>query len=155
MPEDVKDVFGHAIDLSQAGGKHQDAKVMAGFGPSVAPQHGSGAPWASIRLPLHWNRRNIQAFFCVQEITMSIHTFSSRDFTRDVSAAKRAAVDGPVFITDRGRPAFALLKIDDYYRMAGQSERSLLDVMDAIPGGEGIDFDPPRLHLRLTGTSLE
>ena len=28
MPEDVKDVFGHAIDLAQAGGKHQDAKVM-------------------------------------------------------------------------------------------------------------------------------
>ena len=32
MPEDVKDVFGHAIDLAQAGGKHQDAKVMSGFG---------------------------------------------------------------------------------------------------------------------------
>jgi phage-related protein len=32
MPEGVKDVFGHAIDLSQAGGKHQDAKVMTGFG---------------------------------------------------------------------------------------------------------------------------
>lgn len=25
MPEDVKDVFGHAIDLAQAGGKHPDA----------------------------------------------------------------------------------------------------------------------------------
>jgi phage-related protein len=32
MPEDVKDVFGHAIDLAQAGGKHPDAKAMAGFG---------------------------------------------------------------------------------------------------------------------------
>ncbi|MBS3911386.1 MAG: type II toxin-antitoxin system RelE/ParE family toxin [Hydrogenophaga sp.] len=32
MPEDVKDVFGHAIDLAQAGGKHQDAKAMTGFG---------------------------------------------------------------------------------------------------------------------------
>ncbi|WP_096665062.1 type II toxin-antitoxin system RelE/ParE family toxin [Polaromonas sp. AET17H-212] len=32
MPDDVKDVFGHAIDLAQAGGKHQDAKVMTGFG---------------------------------------------------------------------------------------------------------------------------
>ena len=32
MPEDAKDVFGHAIDLAQAGGKHQDAKVMTGFG---------------------------------------------------------------------------------------------------------------------------
>lgn len=25
MPEDVQDVFGHAIDLAQAGGKHPDA----------------------------------------------------------------------------------------------------------------------------------
>ena len=32
MPEDVKDVFGHAIDLAQSGGRHQDAKVMTGFG---------------------------------------------------------------------------------------------------------------------------
>ena len=32
MPKDVKDVFGHAIDLAQAGGKHQDAKVLTGFG---------------------------------------------------------------------------------------------------------------------------
>jgi phage-related protein len=32
MPEDVKDVFGHAIDLAQAGRKHQDAKVMTGCG---------------------------------------------------------------------------------------------------------------------------
>ena len=32
MPEDVKDLFGHAIDLAQAGGKHQDAKALRGFG---------------------------------------------------------------------------------------------------------------------------
>lgn len=63
----------------------------------------------------------------------------------DVSAAKRATADGPVFITDRGRPAFALLKIDDYFRIAGQSELSLLDAMDGIPGGDGIEFDSPRL----------
>ena len=86
---------------------------------------------------------------------MSIHTFSSRDFTRDVSAAKRAAVHGPVFITDRGRPAFALLKIDDYYRMAGQSKPSLLDIMDSIPGGEAIEFDPPGLNLQIKGASFD
>ena len=86
---------------------------------------------------------------------MSIHTFSSRDFTRDVSAAKRAAADGPVFITDRGRPAFALLKIDDYYRIAGQSKPSLLDIMDSIPGGEAIEFDPPRLNLQIKGASFD
>ncbi len=79
---------------------------------------------------------------------MTVHTFSSRDFTRDVSAAKRAANEGPVFITDRGRPAFALLKIDDYYRIAGHGDSTLLDVMDSIPGGEWFDFEPPRLELQ-------
>lgn len=78
---------------------------------------------------------------------MSIHTFSSRDFTRDVSAAKRAAADGPVFITDRGRPAFALLKMDDYHRLVGKTDETLFDVMNAIPSGEGIAFDPPRMNL--------
>jgi hypothetical protein len=86
---------------------------------------------------------------------MTIHTFSSRDFTRDVSAAKRATVDGPVFITDRGRPAFALLKIDDYYRIVGQGEISLLDVMDGIPGGDSIEFNPPRLDIQIQGASFD
>jgi hypothetical protein len=80
---------------------------------------------------------------------MSVHTFSSRDFTRDVSAAKRAAANGPVFITDRGRPAFALLQIKDYNRMAGKNELSFLDVMDGLPGGSGsdIEFDPPKANI--------
>ena len=72
-----------------------------------------------------------------------------------MSAAKRAAVDGPVFITDRGRPAFALLHIDDYYRIAGQGERSLLDVMDAITSGDSINFDPPRLNLQIHGATFD
>ena len=87
---------------------------------------------------------------------MTVHTFSSREFTRDVSAAKRAAVDGPVFITDRGRPAFALLKIDDYYRIVGHNEPSLLDVMDGIPGGGAdIVFDPEPLAVGLRGAGLD
>lgn len=32
MPDDVKDVFGHAIDLAQTGGRHIDSKIMSGFG---------------------------------------------------------------------------------------------------------------------------
>lgn len=32
MPDDVKDVFGHAIDVAQSGFRHQDAKVLSGFG---------------------------------------------------------------------------------------------------------------------------
>ena len=86
---------------------------------------------------------------------MPVHTFSSRDFTRDVSSAKRAAAEGPVFITDRGRPAYALLKIDEYYRMAGQGEPSLLALMDDIAGGDGIEFDAPRLDIRTRSADLE
>jgi hypothetical protein len=86
---------------------------------------------------------------------MSVHTFSSRDFTRDVSSAKRAAAEGPVFITDRGRPAYALLKIDDYYRMVGQGEPSLLAVMDDIAGGDGIDFEAPRLDITIRAAELK
>ena len=86
---------------------------------------------------------------------MGNHTFTSGNFTRSVSAAKRAALEGPVFITERGSPAFALLKIDDYYRMAGKSTTSLLKVMDGIPGGEGFDFDPPKLGIRVQAKSLD
>lgn len=35
MPEDVKDVFGFAIDLAQAGLKHTDAKPLKGFGSAA------------------------------------------------------------------------------------------------------------------------
>ena len=86
---------------------------------------------------------------------MSVHTFSSRDFTRDVSSAKRATAEGPVFITDRGRPAYALLKIDDYYRMVGQGEPSLLAVMDDISGGDSIEFEAPRLDITTRAAELE
>ncbi len=33
--------------------------------------------------------------------------------------AKKAARRGPVFITDRGRPAHVLLTIEDYHRLTG------------------------------------
>lgn len=75
---------------------------------------------------------------------MSIHTLPSREFARDVSLAKRLASEGPVFITDRGRPAFALLTIEDYYALKQTQPQSLLQVMDAIPGGDA-EFEPPRI----------
>lgn len=75
---------------------------------------------------------------------MPVHTLPSRDFSRDVSNAKHLAGDGPVFITDRGKPAFALLKIEDYYRLSKAKPRSLLEVMDAIPGGD-FESEVPRM----------
>ena len=47
------------------------------------------------------------------------------------------------------RQAFALLKIDDYYRLTGHGDTTLLVVMDGIPGGDGIEFEPPRLDVHV------
>lgn len=80
---------------------------------------------------------------------MTTHTVSSRNFTRDVGAAKRAAGEGVVFITDRGRPAFALLKIEDYHRLGGTRSTSLLELMDSIPCGVADEFDAPSLNVEL------
>jgi PHD/YefM family antitoxin component YafN of YafNO toxin-antitoxin module len=87
--------------------------------------------------------------FAQKDSIMSVSTISSREFTRDVAAAKRAAVDGPVFITDRGKPSFALLRIEEYHRITGHRERTLLEVMDSIPGGGEFEFDPPKLDIAL------
>ena len=75
---------------------------------------------------------------------MTLTTVSARDFARDFASAKKAANSGPVIVTDRGRPTYALLKIEDYYKLAGTQRQSLLAVMDAIPRGH-FAFEPPRL----------
>jgi PHD/YefM family antitoxin component YafN of YafNO toxin-antitoxin module len=76
---------------------------------------------------------------------MSITTVSSRAFARDLAHAKQATGNGPVIVTDRGRPSYALLKIEDFYALSQTASASLLSVMDAIPGGD-FDFEPPRLN---------
>lgn len=74
---------------------------------------------------------------------MTITTLSSREFNQDTSRAKQAAYKGPVFITDRGRPAHVLLTIEDYQKLAG-CHASIVDLL-GMPGVEDIEFDPPRL----------
>lgn len=86
---------------------------------------------------------------------MSIRTFSSREFTRDVASAKRATANGPVFITDRGQPRYVLQTIEDYYAHTGSANGSLLDLMNAIPGGDGIDFEPLRAPIALRTADLD
>lgn len=71
-------------------------------------------------------------------------TLSSREFNQDTSRAKRAARKGPVFITDRGRPAHVLLTIEDYQALA-REPMTLAEAL-AHPEGADIDFDPPRLR---------
>jgi hypothetical protein len=68
---------------------------------------------------------------------------SSREFNQDRGRAKRAAKRGPVFITDRGRPAHVLMTIEDYQRLAG-GQGSIVDILGEPPGVEDADLEIPR-----------
>ncbi|MBV8193256.1 MAG: type II toxin-antitoxin system Phd/YefM family antitoxin [Alphaproteobacteria bacterium] len=74
---------------------------------------------------------------------MTTTTLTSREFNQDTSRAKKAARRGPVFITDRGRPAHVLLTIEDYQRLTG-GNMSLAEAL-AQPGDGDFDFRPARL----------
>ncbi|MGC1505440.1 MAG: type II toxin-antitoxin system Phd/YefM family antitoxin [Sulfitobacter sp.] len=75
---------------------------------------------------------------------MGMTTINSRTFNQDASGAKRAAQEGPVFITDRGKPAHVLLSIEAYRRLVGPQE-SILDLL-ADPEAADVAFEPGRLH---------
>ena len=69
-------------------------------------------------------------------------TFSSREFNHDVGRAKKAALEGPVFITDRGRPSHVLLSLESYHSLIAKQPR-IVDLL-AMPGIEDIAFEPVR-----------
>ena len=73
-----------------------------------------------------------------------MQTLTSREFNQDTARAKRAANDGQVFITDRGKRAYVLLSNADYERLA-KPPRSIVEAL-AMAGGEDIEFDPPRMR---------
>lgn len=73
---------------------------------------------------------------------MAITTISSREFNQDLSRAKRAAREGPVFITDRGRPAHVLITIETYRQLTGGAE-TIVDLL-SCPGAEAVELEPPR-----------
>jgi prevent-host-death family protein len=76
---------------------------------------------------------------------MTITTLTSREFNQAASEAKRAANSGPVFITDRGRPAHVLMSFEEYQRLTKQ-RRNIADAL-AMPGIADIEFDPPRVTI--------
>jgi prevent-host-death family protein len=66
---------------------------------------------------------------------------SSREFNQATSEAKRAANNGPVFITDRGRPAHVLMSIELYQRITG-NQKKIADLL-AMPSIADVDFEIP------------
>jgi len=80
-------------------------------------------------------------------------TLTSREIDQDFGRAKREAERGPVFITDRGKPAHVLLSIEEYQRLTG-THRTLGEAL-AMPGVADIDFDPPRFREVLRAPELD
>ena len=77
---------------------------------------------------------------------MTITTLSARQFNQDASKAKKAAMLGPVFITDRGRPAHVLLTYEAYKKITFDQTK-IADLL-AMPGVEDLALDlPPRTDL--------
>jgi prevent-host-death family protein len=83
---------------------------------------------------------------------MSIKTFTSRELNHDVSRAKKAAEDGPVVITDRGKPSHVLMTYEDFQRLTG-THRNLVEAL-AMPGLSDIEFDPLRAGIAPRGIDL-
>ena len=76
---------------------------------------------------------------------MSITTFTSREFNRDVSRAKKASNLGPVIITNRNKPTHVMLNIDEYQRLKGERS-NLLDAL-SMPGLAEIEFKPSNIRI--------
>jgi prevent-host-death family protein len=77
-----------------------------------------------------------------ERISMAVTTLSSREFNQDTSRAKKAARRGPVFITDRGRPAHVLLSIEEYHKLTGRS-KTLAEALH-MPGAANVEFNLPK-----------
>lgn len=76
---------------------------------------------------------------------MAITTISSREFNQDTGKAKRAARQGPVFITDRGRPSHVLLTIEEFEQISAAKPRKNILELLAMPEADSIEFELPRL----------
>ena len=75
----------------------------------------------------------------------TITTLSSEEFDQNPSRAKRAAKDGPVFITEHGIHAYVLLTMEEYRKITSKRE-SIVDLLAMPEMAEiDIDFEFPRI----------
>ncbi|EAR0848849.1 type II toxin-antitoxin system Phd/YefM family antitoxin [Salmonella enterica] len=72
--------------------------------------------------------------------------FTSREFNQEIGKAKKAACQGVVFITDRGKATHVLLSIDEYEQISGLNDENIADAL-SVPGLSEIEFDTSRLSI--------
>lgn len=95
-------------------------------------------------------------------MTKPATTVTSQEFDRATGHARRAALQGPVFVTDGGQPSHVLLTHADYEELIADAPGfadpprcpeppesanglRLSDLLSRTEGIGDIDFDPPRL----------
>ncbi|MBX6964650.1 type II toxin-antitoxin system Phd/YefM family antitoxin [Alcaligenes faecalis] len=77
---------------------------------------------------------------------MTITTLSSREFNQATSEAKKAASNGPVIITDRGRPSHVLMTFQNYLQLTEQC-RNIIDELAMSDEDADIGFEPGRSNI--------
>ncbi len=79
--------------------------------------------------------------------------FSSRELKQDLRRAKDAALQGPVFISERGRKAHVLLSIEQYEVLLRRA-RPVTEAL-AMPGLSEIDFEPKPYDFQIKSADLD
>ena len=69
---------------------------------------------------------------------------TSSEFSQNPEAAIRAALDGPVFITEQGEISHVLLSCEDYNTLCQGTE--LVERL-ACPESAGFEFEPPKVSM--------
>lgn len=69
-------------------------------------------------------------------------TLSSRQFNQQLNLAKKAAEEGPVIVTDRGKPSHVLLSFETYQRLTGKGQK-IADLL-ALPEAFDLQLTPAR-----------
>ena len=73
---------------------------------------------------------------------VAVTTISSREFNQDTSSTKKATRHGPVIITERGKPAHALLSIEEYQKLTGINA-NIVDLL-VMPEAADIELETER-----------
>lgn len=74
---------------------------------------------------------------------MSTTTMTSREFNQDTGKAKKASRNGPVIITDRGKPEHVLLSYEEF-RILSRKNKTIGELL-AMPGIADLDIEFPRI----------
>jgi prevent-host-death family protein len=87
---------------------------------------------------------------------MPVTHIPSRTFNHDLSGAKRAALEGPVIVTDRGKPSHVLLSYDEYLQLSDHKPSSLVEALRMSGlGADDFDFEVEQVNLKIRDVEFD